>query len=139
MKKLEEQGALRKDVPDKQKALRSLDTAKEFIKKAEQLITVTILDLALVESYGAMFHCARALLFKDGYKERSHYAVYIYAKEKYGRDIPARFLNELNTLRLDRHDFFYALERKSVDETEVKSALATAQEFLKIIEKIIKK
>lgn len=132
------EGLLKKDKPDIEKAKRSLKTAKIFIDKAEQIFNLKIFDLSLIQSYSSMSHSSRALLFKDGFKERSHYAIYIYIKERYKNKIPLKFINELNSLRMERHDFLYSIEKRNeIDEIEAESALQTAKEFIKIIKGIL--
>ncbi len=39
--------------------------------------------MATIALYNAFFHTARALLFRDGIKERSHFCVARYIEEKY--------------------------------------------------------
>ncbi len=124
------QGLLKKDFPSSEKALRSLEVAAEKLVKAEQLLSLKVMDMALVNAYSAMFHASRALLFKDGYKERSHYALYLYLQEKYGDKIELRFLNELNVLRLERHEIFYGLEAVEPKEREVEQTIRLAKEFM---------
>jgi uncharacterized protein (UPF0332 family) len=86
-----------------------------------------------------MFHSARALLFKDGYKERSHYAVYVYISEKYSNKIERAYINELNSMRLQRHELMYGFKKsQETQEVEAESAINVAKGFLESIKKIIK-
>ena len=132
-----ENGLLKKDKPDINKAKRSIEIAKSKLGKAEQLLEFEICDMALVNCYSSMFHSARALLFKDGFKEKSHYAVYVYLKERYYSKIELKFLNELNILRLDRHEVFYALEEPELDKAGLKKSIKLAGEFIESINKIL--
>ncbi len=85
-----------------------------------------------------MFHAARALLFKDGHKERSHYALCIYVKERYGTKIEMKYIHELNTLRMQRHDIMYGLEeRPEIMEIETESAISVATGFLGAVKKLL--
>ena len=131
------QGLLKKDQPSSEKASRSLEVAAEKLEKAEQLLSLKVMDMALVNAYSAMFHTSRALLFRDGYKERSHYALYIYLKEKYADKIELKFLNELNVLRLERHEIFYGLEAVEPKEREVKQTIKLAKEFIARIKNLL--
>ena len=74
---------------------------------------------------------ARALLFRDGFREKSHYAIYVYLKEKYSEKIEPKFLNELNLLRIERHEIFYGLEDESFDKISIKKQITVAEEFAK--------
>lgn len=131
------QGLLKKDLPSSEKALRSLEVAAEKLEKAEQLFSLKVMDMALVNAYSSMFHASRALLFKDGYKERSHYALYVYLQEKYGHKIELRFLNQLNVLRLERHEIFYGLEAAEPKEREVEQTIQSVKEFLARIKNLL--
>ena len=124
--------------PDKAKALRSLELAEEKLARAGELFSGGFFDEAVVTAYTAMFHTARALLFKDGYKERSHYALAVYAREKYGDKIERKYLNELDALRMQRHDVMYGLEeRPEVKEVEAESAISVAAGFLAAVKKLL--
>ncbi len=138
IEKLIREEQLKKDKSDIRKAKRSVETAEFFIEKAKKLFDLKIFDLSLVESYSAMFHSARALLFRDGFKERTHYAVYAYIKNKYKDNIPFKFINELNSLRLERHEFFYNIEKRNeIEEVEAESALQVAGEFIKVAKNLL--
>jgi uncharacterized protein (UPF0332 family) len=130
-------GLLKKDNADLGKAKRSLEVARFKLTEADSLFNIKMFDMCLVNAYSSMFHSARSLLFKDGFKERSHYALYVYLNEKYKDRIEPRFLNELNLLRLERHDVFYSLEIKKIESQEAEDALILAKDFLKAVEKLI--
>ena len=59
-----EQGMLRKEIIDKEKAKKSLIVSRTFIKKAEELLDLKSYSLILFCSYTAMFHAARFLYMK---------------------------------------------------------------------------
>ena len=77
------EGLLKKDQSDIKKAEFSLEMAEHKLEFAEKDFQSESYESAIIGAYASMFHSARALLFKDGYKERSHIALYIYIKEKY--------------------------------------------------------
>src|SRR3989338_7795569 len=125
---------LRKISPDKGKSQMSLDIAKARIKEAEKALQLKVYTYAIVEAYTAMFHSARALLYKDGIQEKSHYAIYVYLKEKYSSKIPLPVINFLNIHRTERHEALYGLEYKP-SENDARVALEDAKSFLREIEK----
>lgn len=127
---------LRKISPDKGKSNRSLEIAKVRIKEAETALKLKVYTYAVIESYTAMFHSARALLYKDGIQEKSHYAVYVYLREKYSSKIPLPVINFLNIHRTERHEALYGLEY-SPSENDARVALEDAKSFLSEIEKNI--
>ncbi|MBU2476723.1 HEPN domain-containing protein [Candidatus Micrarchaeota archaeon] len=65
-------GSLKKIESDRKNSLKSLETAKLYIEKAEHTLDSKDFDLTIFCFYTSMFHASRALLFKDGIKERSH-------------------------------------------------------------------
>jgi len=81
-----------------------------------------------------MFHAARALLFKDGVKERSHICVVVYLKEKYPK--LRKLANQLDTYRRNRHNTLYALDILISDD-EAKQAIKDAELFYEQIKNII--
>ncbi|MFH1393938.1 MAG: HEPN domain-containing protein [Candidatus Micrarchaeota archaeon] len=134
------EGNLVKTRPDSGKAIKSLDLAKNKISKAETEYGAGIFDNAVVSAYTSMFHAARALLFRDGFKEKNHYAVCRYLKEAYGNRIEKKYVTELNTLRTIRHKVIYGDENidiKEVQMSEAESSIEMARGFLESVKKII--
>ncbi|OIO63356.1 hypothetical protein AUJ69_01210 [Candidatus Woesearchaeota archaeon CG1_02_47_18] len=84
-----------------------------------------------------MFYAARALLFKDGVIEKSHYGLFLYVKEEYSDKLERRFINELNVLRLERHEISYGLEKPEVTQSEAEDSVRIAVDFIRAVEKII--
>ncbi len=135
-------GLLTKTLPDVKKAEKSIELAENRIEKAQEEIAVELFDDALISAYTSMFHASRALLFVDGYKERSHYALCEYIREKYSGKLEARFINELNVLRTIRHKVIYGdedLNSKEVQETEAEQATKLAESYLQAVKKLIRK
>ena len=85
-----------------------------------------------------MFHAGRALLFKDGFNEKSHYGLYVYIKEKYKDKLEIRFLNELDALRIGRHEILYSLESTKINKGDVEDVISVAKDFTSAVEKLVK-
>lgn len=135
-----EQGLLAKTRPDNEKAFSSIEMAAHKIELAEKEFAHQLFESAIISAYASMFHSARALLFKDGFKERSHFAVYVFASEKYANQIERKFLSELNSLRLQRHELMYGLEKNiEIQEENADSAIKLGKGFLQAIQKILQK
>ncbi len=133
------EGLLVEIKPDSRKAEASIKMAEHKLETAEKEFKYKIFESAIISAYASMFHSARALLFKDGYKERSHYAVWVFVNEKYSDKIEKKYLNELNSLRLQRHELMYGLEKSDeAQESETGSAIQLAQGFLKTVQRIVK-
>lgn len=135
-----EKGHIIKTMPDLEKTKRSLLMAQHFIEEAKEQVEMGMYDTSLVASYTAMFHTARALMFKDGFKERNHYAIYLYIKNSYIDKIEVKYINELNILRSVRHKILYGDENvniREVQEEEADSAIKIALGFLNVVKKLI--
>lgn len=133
-----EKGLLKQESPSVGKAKKSITIAQRKLESAKILVKLHILDMAEINIYAAMFHASRAILFKDGFKEKSHYAVYVYLSEKYHDKIPQKFLNELNVLRLDRHEIFYGLdEGPELSEPVMKKTMVLTHEYIVLIERLL--
>ena len=124
--------------PDIAKARESLALASHFLGRAEGNLKIGYNDVALLCAYNAMLHSARALMFRDGVKERSHVCVGAYLKEKYSdpNKIPEKFVNIFDLTRMARHKTQYG-GRVEVPESEAMDAIREAMEFHSLVEKII--
>jgi len=133
-------GHLVKTAPDIGKAARSLALAQNKIEKAGEEYDAGIFDNALVGAYTAMFHAARALLFRDGFKERNHHSLYEYLRERYKDRLGAGLINELNVLRTMRHKVIYGdddVNAKEIREAEAADAICVAKAFLDSVKKLV--
>ena len=133
-----EKGLLKKDYPDKEKSKKSLETADNKLVLAKKLFNLDILEETFTNCYAATFHAARALLFKDGFREKSHYGLFVYIKEKYSDRLGKKLINELNSLRLERHEINYGLENIPLEKSDAEVVLKIAEEFITAVRKIIK-
>ena len=127
---------LRKINPDKEKTERSFEVAKQKLKEAENALKLGIFEYAVLEAYMGMFHASRALLYRDGIQEKSHFAIYIYLKERYGKRIPLPIINFLNIHRTERHEALYGLEYKP-SQQDAQAAVKDAKIFIEEMEKQI--
>lgn len=131
------QGLLKKEAPDAEKSKKSVEIASYKLGRALKLFGLKALEETIFNAYAAMFHAARALLFRDGAREKSHYAVFVYLKEKYSDRLERRFINELNALRLERHEISYGLEKPEIKEEEAAEVIKVAGDFIAAIKKIL--
>lgn len=129
---------LRNIHPDKDKSKKSLEIAKKRLKEAKLTLQfgekLGFFNTTIIESYTAMFHAARAILYIDGVQEKSHYAVFLYLKEKHSNSIPLPIINLLNVYRTERHEALYGLDYE-LKQDEAQQAVKDAEEFIKEIEK----
>ncbi len=127
---------LRKIKPDSEKSKKSLEVSEKRLEKARKALNLKIFDFVILESYRAMFHAARALLYKDGIQEKSHFAISVYLKEKYSSKIPLPVINFLEIHRTERHEAMYGLEY-TPEKQDAELSLKDAEIFLREIKKTI--
>ena len=75
LEKCFEEGLLKEHIFPLEVIEREMKNARHHIKNARQCVDSKMYDLAVVSIYTSMFHAARAILFKEGFKERSHVCV----------------------------------------------------------------
>lgn len=131
-----QKGLLKRISPDIENALRSLELSKSNIEDATENMSIHRYRVVAISSYSSMFHAARAILFRDGIKERSHECIPVYLKEKYP-DLET-VANTLDSYRRFRHDAIYGLDF-AIDDKEAKAALKSAKQFLDKIQIFIEK
>jgi len=128
------EGLLKKTKPSKQYAKKSLDASLVYIENAKDNLQMNNNNLVIFCSYTAMFHAARALLFRDGIKERSHLCTVSYLRETYPR--LKHLANQLDSYRRNRHITLYGLDFLISDD-EARQAVKDAELFYKQITNII--
>ena len=131
------QGLLRKIPPSKDKAKQSLKKAREWLKEAENSLKGKAFSSSILASYMVMFHAARAILFFDGSREKSHACVARYLEEKYVKTgkLDKKWVELLDHSREIRHNDQYDLSFFSTKE-EAENALKSANDFLKTMENL---
>ncbi|MFH0955294.1 MAG: HEPN domain-containing protein [Candidatus Micrarchaeota archaeon] len=135
-----EEGLLKKIRPNLNFAEQSMKQAEHFLDEAETLINSNIKDMTFIALYNASFHAARALLFRDGIKERSHYCVCKYIEEKYQMQelVTMQHAVILDSLRSKRNDIQYSLETPELEE-DLNEIFDQVSGFLDRVREIIKK
>ncbi len=119
------------DVIDKE-----IMNAHRHLRNASCCIEDNMYDLAVVSVYTAMFHTARALLFRDGIKERSHICIIEYIKEKYP-DL-TDFARIMDGYRRSRHTMLYGIDVELIAD-DASEGIDVVNEFIKAVEKEIKR
>ncbi len=125
-----QKGLLKRTSPDMENSARSLELSTDNIEDAIANFSIHRYRVVAISSYSAMFHAARAILFRDGIKERSHECIPVYLKEKYPE--LETLSNILDSYRRFRHDAVYGLDFV-MDEEEARIALDSAKEFMEKI------
>lgn len=137
--KLIELKLLRKIPQSMEKAKESIHTAESWLKEAEKNLRSEAFNSCILTSYLVMFHSARAILFKDGFREKSHFAVARYLENKYVNKklLEKKWIDVLDHYRETRHEDQYGVVFL-VTEEEAKRALQSAEEFLERMKRLLR-
>jgi uncharacterized protein (UPF0332 family) len=131
-----EKGYLKNIKPDIELSNKELIEATYDLDKADQAYRLKDYKWCIVKCYYSMFHAAKALLFKVGYKEKRHISVLIVLEElnKKGR-LDSKFVTNFRAAMTAREDADYNYSHSSeIAEYE----LDTAKEFLEEIKRLLK-
>ena len=133
-----EKGLIRKILPSREKALKSIKRAGRWLDEAQKNFDYGLFDSCLVSSYAAMFHAARALLLRDGFREKSHYCVARYLEERYvnKRKLNREVVDLLDRFRELRHEDLYELDFFATKE-DANQAIENAEIVIREIEKLM--
>jgi uncharacterized protein (UPF0332 family) len=129
-----ELGYLKKIVPNKASADRSMMLSQKKLDAAELILGQGVFDFSLIASYTAMFHAARAILYRDGVKERSHECIPIYIAGKYPE--LRSYANLLDSYRTYRHEAIYGLD-VAITKADAETALLEAKRFLEKMKSLL--
>jgi len=116
--------------PDRELVLKEIQGAEYDLEKAKRSMKQSDFKWATIQAYYAMFHSARALLYSEGYREKSHRSLLIALRElliKSGKMEEELTQNFEDVMDL-REEADYGLE---FSESGAKEAIAHAKKFLK--------
>ncbi|HVP94349.1 MAG TPA: HEPN domain-containing protein [Methanoregulaceae archaeon] len=131
-------GKLRTVPSSNDKAQESLATAWAYLEEAKQVVPAGSFRLATNGVYFAWFHAARALLFRDGVREKSHYCIGRYLETYAGSGrLEGKWVTLFDRIRKKREDNQYSSDVPSSKE-EIEGSLVLAEQFIKTIEDLIK-
>ena len=131
-------GLLRRVTPSADKAKLSMKRAESWLEEAERSLNNELYDSCLISPYLAMFHSARAVLFRDGWREKSHFCIARYLEEMYVKKgkLEREWIDLFDRLRETRHADQYDVSYFATKE-EAESALNIAFEFVERMEKLL--
>lgn len=138
LKECFERRLLRREAPSPEKSGMSIEIAESMLEEAEKSLGYDLTNSVIILSYTSMFHAARALLFRDGFTEKSHVCLIEYLREKYvkaGRMSEA-LVNALDSARAERHETLYGLETR-IGKKDAEYSLEKAKEFLAMIKNML--
>ena len=127
---------LRKIAPDVDKSDQSVKISENKLGEAKKLFDAEFYSQTILSAYTSMFHIARALLYKKGVQEKSHYAVYFYLKEKHAKHLSADLLGAFLNHQNERKEILYGFSYNATKE-EAESCIEDAELFLAKIREIL--
>ncbi len=114
----------------------SFKTAAKWLVEAETTVNAGAYNSSMMCSYLVMFHSARAILYRDGYREKSHYCVARYLEERYViRGLEEVWIDLFDHYRELRHRNQYDVDLAST-EKEARDALDAASRFFDRIKQL---
>lgn len=127
IKKCLEEGFLKKIKPDENLIKKEFEESKYDLKRAEDAFQEEDFKWCIIKSYYSMFHAARAILFKVGYREKRHFAISIVLEDlnKKG-NLESKYLSDFNAAISSREDadYHYTYSKDTAEHN-----LAIAKEF----------
>ncbi len=76
--------------------------------------------------------------YKDGFREKSHYAVFVYITERYAAFLNKKFLTEFNVMRLNRHEILYGLDEMHLMKDDLQNLMILCKAYVDSVKKLIK-
>ncbi|MFH1785477.1 MAG: HEPN domain-containing protein [Candidatus Micrarchaeota archaeon] len=129
-------GMIRKTHPSKNQALASIEKAKKFLEEAKAGHNDKRFNSAVLMAYLVVLNASRSILFRDGYRERSHACITRYLEEKYKNIIPLDTIYLLDHYRETRHELQYETDYMA-DEKGSAQILEFADKFVVLVEKLV--
>jgi uncharacterized protein (UPF0332 family) len=133
-------GLLRAIPPSKPQSDESLSASERWLKEAAMDQDGQTFNSSVIASYLAMFHAARAVLFRDGVRERSHFCIARYIEEVYVKKghLNQEWIDLLDHARELRHEDQYDATFSTTEE-EAAHALKTASSFVEEMKGLLKR
>jgi len=131
-------GLLRETRAEPGLAKKDLAQASFFLREADELLSLQKRVMASIALYNAFFHAARALLFNDGVKERSHYCIARYLEERYvtTRRVESHFLDAFETVMSIRHNAQYGTDELVIEE-DLAELSTLCRSFIDVVEGLL--
>jgi len=134
------EGLIRNIPSSTDKSNASINASLRWLQESEKGLKNGMFNSSVLASYLGMFHAARAILFYDGFREKSHYCIARYLEEKYVKNklLDNKYVNLLDHYRELRHNSQYDLSFFASKE-EAKNMLDCSKEFVDQIINLLEK
>ncbi|MBI5458108.1 HEPN domain-containing protein [Methanobacterium sp.] len=120
------------------KSERSIQESYKWLKESHKNIEGSAYSSAQLSTYLVFFHAARAVLYRDGVREKSHYCIGVYL-EAYQNEglLEENWIILFDRMRNNRHAGQYSFQVEPTKE-EVESGIKSAVNFLKRIIELLR-
>jgi len=127
---------LTKIKPSKEMIQKEVESAEYDLERARNSLGEEDFKWAVVQSYYSMFHAAKAIVLKRGYREKSHFCLIVALRELYVKEdrLNAEMVENLELCKSLRHEADYGL---TYHQESAETALKYAKEFLNEVLKLI--
>jgi uncharacterized protein (UPF0332 family) len=117
---------------------KELKTARDDLSTAKDSLKNGNYKWATVQAYYAMFHAARALLYHKGYREKSHYCLFLAMKEFYASEgiLEMRLVESFQMAKAMREGADY---ENTFDSASAESLVEQAEEFVRVAGEVVSK
>jgi uncharacterized protein (UPF0332 family) len=122
-----EKGLLKRMSKNKELAKRTMELAISDLGEAEASYAMESYVWATVQAYTSMLNFARAVLFLEGIREKSHFCTVEYLRRNYINHY-GDLIEKLDVLRRERHLTLYD-SREHVTAEKVKERIDWCKEF----------
>ncbi|MDH5391121.1 MAG: HEPN domain-containing protein [Candidatus Bathyarchaeota archaeon] len=127
---------LTKIKPDRKLVLKEMKGAKSDLETARKSLQDGNFKWATIQGYYSIFHAARALLYSKGFREKSHYALFVAIRELFRDELDLSLIQGFEDAMNLRQTADYGLtfsEEGAIDVIETaEKFLLTTKEVLKI-------
>lgn len=132
-----EQGLLRRIPPSRRQAEEQVKKAMVLLEEAKKSLKIGSPNSAVISAYAAVLDAGRAVLFRDGYREKSHACVARYLEAKYSKELGISLIDLFDQYRDKRHKTMYSGSYYPTME-EAKRTVSFAEDFVKKITELLK-
>ena len=121
---------------DKELVSKEIKGSKYDLDKARKSLADGDFKWATVQAYYAIFHLARALLYSEGYREKSHRALLLAVRELFVKrgELKEEFIRKFESAMDLREEADYGLE---FSEDGAREVVKDAENFLRTCERIL--
>jgi uncharacterized protein (UPF0332 family) len=129
-----EEGRLKKIGIDRKLVLKEIEGAVSDLEEAKDSLLRKKFKWATVQGYYSMFHSARALVYSKGFREKSHYALFVALRELFRNQLEFEIIQNFEEAMSLREEADYGLV---FSEEGTISIVNNAEKFLNKVKEIL--